>query len=319
MSRPSLTVALLTPDDFATIRKTVSHIAGQSIAGEIELLILASKPGNLRLDTGATSTFHAVKVVGVDFDAGTGPARATAVREASAPVIVFGEDHCFPQAGWAAALLRAHGGPWAAVGPVVRNANPEALVSWADLLMGYGPWLAPGRSMERDHLPGHNSSYKVDALLTLGDDLPALMESETALQWRLRSLGHRLFQESDAQVAHTNFDRWRTWIPVSFHAGRVFAATRSLAWSLPRRWAFAAATPLVPAVRMWRHIRQAVDAGLPAGLVVRIAPILAIGLIVDGAAQFAGCITGAGQSRATLVQWDFHRNVPRARPRAVHS
>ena len=313
MSLPSLTVALLTPDEFATIRKTVSRVAVQSIAGDIELLVLAPNPEGLRLETDATSAFHSIKIVEVDLTKGTGPARAAAVREASAPIVVFGEDHCFPAAGWAEALFHAHAGVWTAVGPVVRNANPATLLSWADLLMGYGPWLAPGRSIERDHLPGHNSSYKVEALLNLADDLPDLMESETALQWRLRSLGHRLCQESRAQVAHTNFDSWRTWIPVIFHAGRVFAATRSLEWSRAHRWAFAAGTPLVPFVRMWRHLRQAIDAGWPAGLIARVAPVLAIGLIVDGAGQFVGCMTGPGKSRAILVQWDFHRNVQRER------
>ena len=34
------------------------------------------------------------------------------------------EDHCFPADGWAEALVAAHQGPWAAVGPAFLNANP---------------------------------------------------------------------------------------------------------------------------------------------------------------------------------------------------
>jgi len=309
---PSLTVAILTPDDFSTIRGTVSRVASQSIARDIELLVLASSAPEVIPDRDLADRFHSVRVVQADLDPGTGHARAMAARVASSSVIVFAEDHCFPQPGWAEALLSAHRESWAAVGPVVHNANPGTLVSWADLLMGYGPWLAPGRSAERDHLPGHNSSYKVAVLLGLGEDLPSLMEAETALQWRLASRGHRLYQEASAQVAHTNFDNWRTWIPVTFHAGRVFAATRAIEWSAPRRFAFAAATPLVPFVRLWRHLRQAVEAGLPRALIARVTPVLTVGLIVDGAGQFIGCLTGAGHSRAILVKWDFHRNSPRS-------
>lgn len=317
MTGPLLTAALLTPDDFQTIRKTVSCFASQSVVANIELLVLAPDPARVRFEPADVQAFHSVRVIDADLSLDTGHARATAVREASAPIIVFGEDHCFPEPGWAAALLAAHEGPWTAVGPVVRNANPGTLVSWADLLKGYGPWLAPGKSGELDHLPGHNSSYKVSALLPLGDDLGPLMEMETTLHWRLRAGGSRLFQEAKAQVAHTNFEKWGTWIPVSYHAGRVFAATRARSWSFPKRLAFAVATPLVPLVRMWRHMRQAIVAGLPGGLIVRVAPVLLIGLILDGVGQLVGCLGGPGNSSATLVQWDFHRNAPRDRTQMI--
>ena len=308
---PALTVALLTPNDFSAIQRTVSLIAAQDVAPAIELLILAPDPHSLQLQQNVVRDFHSVRVVKTGFSIGSGAARASAIREASAPVVAFGEDHCFPDAGWAAALLNAHKGPWTAVGPVMRNANPASLASWAGFLMGYGPWLAPGLSRERDHLPGHNTSYKREALLQLNGDLAALMEAETLLQWRLRAEGHRLYQESRACVAHTNFERWRTLLYVSFHAGRVFAATRSLDWSLARRWAFALATPLVPAVRLLRHLGQAASAGLPKGLIARVAPALVLSLLVDAAGQCLGCLAGAGNSRRTLVDWEFYRNEPR--------
>jgi hypothetical protein len=313
MSSPALTVALLTPDNFATIARTAACVAEQSVAAQIELLILAADPSSVSVDQATRERVHSVRVVPAHMKHGTGSTRANAVRLATAPIIVFGEDHCFPQAGWAEALLRAHGDSWAAVGPVVLNANPESLVSWADYLVGYGPWLAPGRTMERDHLPGHNSSYKVDALRPLGAELDELMEAESTLHWRLRSMGRRLLQESNARVAHTNFSNWRTWLPVVFHAGRVFAATRARTWPAARRGAFAIASPLVPFVRFSRHIRQGAQAGLGVGLLGRVAPVLFAGLVVDGLGQLVGCVAGSGQSQSTLVDTDFHRNVPRVR------
>ena len=308
---PALTFVLFTPDNFETVRKTVSHVARDSGAGSVELLIGCAEPEALHIDAAAVAGLHSVRAIRCDMISGSGKARALAVQEARAPVVAFGEDHCFPQPGWTNALLRSHRESYAAVGPVVMNANPEGLVSWADLLMGYGPWLAPGGSKEMDHLAGHNSSYKRDALLPLADELPMFMEAESTLHWRLRKEGHRLFQQSDARVAHTNFARWGTWLPVSYHAGRVFAAVRASEWSVGRRIAFAIGSPFIPLVRLVRHIRQAVAAGLPTGLIVRIAPVLLVGLTVNAAGQGVGCVLGAGRSQATLVQWDFHRNAPR--------
>lgn len=308
---PLLSVALLAQEAFATIARTVSHLAAQSEAPHIELLILAAKPDALHIDTNAVRAFHSVRVLPTSLERGSGAARALAVREAAAPVVVFAEDHCFPEVGWAGALLKAHEGPWAAVGPVVSNANPTTTVSWADYLMGYGPWITPGRSGEREHLPGHNSSYKRAPLLPFGEELEALIEAETALQWRLRERGHRLYQEAGARTAHTNFEHWGTWLHVTFHAGRVFAATRAMSWSPLRRVAFAAASPLVPLVRLRRHLGQAIGARWPLSRTLRVAPTLLIGLIVDAAGQCAGSLAGAGRSRAILVDWDFQRNVPR--------
>ena len=197
------------------------------------------------------------------------------------------------------------------MGPVVENANPTGLVSWADLLMGYGPWLAPGTSGERDHLPGHNSSYKRDILLALDGDLPMLMEAESTLHWRLRREGHRMFQQAEARVAHTNFEDWGTWFSVSFHAGRVFAAVRSANWTKGKRIAFVMGSPLIPFLRLTRHLRQANAAGLPGRLVMQVAPVLLIGLFISATGEAIGSVFGSGVSRATLVEWDFHRNAPR--------
>lgn len=308
---PAMTFALLTQDGFATIARTVSRVAAQDEAGVIELLVVTDKPENVRPAPEAIAAFHSFRVVSANMENGSGRARSEAVRQASAPIIAFGEDHCFPDVGWAAALIDAHRGDWAAVGPVVTNANPTTIVSWADLLMGYGDWLAPGFSGTRPHLPGHNSSYKRKPLLDVGEELPELIEAESPLQWRLREQGYELYQESQARAAHTNFERWGVWLHVLFHAGRVFAATRSLSWSLPHRVLFAAAAPLIPLVRFQRHIRQAFRARWRVPFVARVAPVLMVGLAVDAVGQFMGVLFGAGRSRAELVDWEFRRNEPR--------
>lgn len=312
-SVPALTAVLLTPDEFATIAQTVSHIVNQSRAHEIELLIVAAEPTTIRVPDEVGQSLHSVRVIQGTYGTGSGSARAAAVQAAAAGVVAFAEDHCFPQDGWADALIKGHSsGSAAAVGPEVHNANPKNLVSWSDLLMGYGPWIAPQRSGPRAHLPGHNTSYKRDTLLALGADLPWLMEAETPLQWRLRAQGHELLLEASARVSHTNFDDMKTWLIVSFHAGRVFAATRVARWGVARRLAFFVASPLIPLVRLVRHTGQARRAGWSSGRVARLAPVLLLGLAADGIGQAIGLVAGPGSSPAALVEWEFHRNERRA-------
>lgn len=305
---PALTVVSITPDRYDTVRRTLRHVRAQTARDEIELLLIAPSRDTLEADESELAEFRWVKIVEVGPLGATGEVRARAVREASAPIVVFTEDHCFPEPEWAAALLARHAGPWAAVGPVLRNANPDTMVSWADLFIAYGPWLAPGVAGPKDHLPGHNSSYKVSVLLEYGDRLAQLMEAESVLQWDLRRCGHQLFLEPAARAAHTNFAHWATFRPVQVMNGRVFADMRRRDWSMPKRVAFAAASPLIPAVRFVRAVRDAHRAGIPVSLLARATPALAAGLLLDGVGQMLGYAFGAGDSlRVDLVCFESHR------------
>ncbi len=306
-SAPRLSVVLLTVDNFESIRTTVEHLAAQSIASELELVLCAPSEEELALDAPAVSGLHSVQVVETGKVAVAGPTRARAARAARAPIVAYGEDHCYPDPGWAAALLRAHEEPHAAVGPAMRNANPDSIVSWADLLQEYGPWIAPGRRGVVNLLQGHNSSYKRDILLAYGPRLDTLMEAETVLFWDLRSQGHTLFFETEATAAHVNFSRWSVWLPMQWHLGRVFAHTRALDWPLLKRVAFALACPLLPALRLTRIIASARRSRLPGKLVARVVPPLILALTLEAVAQAAGTLFGPGSSLPKLTALEFHR------------
>lgn len=303
---PAISVILPTWDTFDAVRTTIEHLGRQTIAAQIELLICAPGADRFEVDADAVRPLHSVRVLEAGDLSATGPARAAAIRAASADVIAFTEDHSFPEPQWAEALLRAHEEPHAAVAPAVKNANP-GLVSWADLLLGYGRWVAPGRRGTMDLLPGHNISYKRAPLLEYGDELDSLMEAETVMLWDLRRRGHTLLLEPAAVTAHTNFSRLGVWLDTQWHLGRVFAATRAKSWPVPRRLVFAAASPLVPFVRSYHTVRYGLRNGLPVSRLVAVMPVLALGLIADFVAQATGTMVGAGGSTARLAAYEFHR------------
>src|SRR5262245_35469354 len=162
---PDLSVILLTPDNFESIRRTISCLLLQTAKDRMEIVIVAPSAKALNPDASLLQQFEKHNVVEIGRIESIGSAYAAGVRQASSAVIALSEEHSFPQKGWAEALLLAHKGPWAAVGPVIGNANPENLISWADLYIGYGGWLEPIEEGIVNHLPGHNSSYKRDLLL----------------------------------------------------------------------------------------------------------------------------------------------------------
>jgi hypothetical protein len=304
---PAMSVILPTPSDFTSIAATVRHLRRQTIASQLELVIVAMGRDDFVVDEAACREFWGTQVAR-SADSLHGEASATGVRAARGAVVVFAEDHCFPEPEWAAALLGGYANEMvAAVGPVFRNANPGTLVSWCDFIIGYGPWTDPRTAGDQPFLAGHNSSYRRDILLALGPRLGERLESETALHMELRARGWRLVVEPRARSAHTNFGRLDVWMPVQFHCGRVFAAARARQWSWAKRALYAGASPLIPCVRLLRALRHLRRAEPPHPTAARVAALLALGLAADGAGQLVGYLAGGGASPSYLTGFEFRR------------
>jgi Glycosyl transferase family 2 len=306
---PAMSVILITPDRYQSLRKTIRHLRAQAMHDRMEIVIVTPSADSLEADERELREFSQFRVVEVGPITSVGPAYAAGIRQASAPVVVLGEDHSFPEPGWAEALLRAHEQPWAVVGPVVRNANPGSRMSWADFFLGYGPWQEPTPAGEMEHLPGHNSSYKRDILLRYDALLDSMMEAESVLHWDLRRNGYRLYLEPAAKTAHVNFTLFSSWVQALFESGRKFAAFRTSneRWSRTRRLLFSAAAPLIPLVRLRRIVADLRRPGRPDHLLPGVAPLLLLGLAVDAAGQMMGCALGIGASREQPLCFEFHR------------
>jgi hypothetical protein len=300
-----LSVIMLTPDSGATLLRTIRALAAQTARRRLELVFVIPAAGQLQVDPRDLSAFGSCQVVEIGAMTSTAAARAAGVRAARAPVVAFAEDHSFPMAGWAEALIDAHRGPWTGVGPVMHNANPDTATSWANLLVDYAPWVDPIPFGEYDHIPGHNSSYKRNALLAFGDALQDVLEAESVLQWDLRGRGHRFAIEPSARTRHENFAKPGASVALRFHSGRLFAANRAREWSVGRRAFYACAAPLIPAVRMARTIGVLRRIQLPASL--RLLSLLALLFLVDGFGELLGYASGSGGSMRRLTDMEFHR------------
>jgi len=303
---PRMSVVIVTTDTFAAIRRTVECLARQTARSVLELVVVSPSLARLDADAALLAAFGRVVRVEVGSIGSIGPANAEGVRRATAPVVALAEDHAFPDPDWAERLIAAHDGPWAAVGPSVCNANPRSAVSRADLLIGYGPWLAPAEAREMPFLPGHNTSYKREDLLRFGERLGAMLDAETLLHWELRANGQRLWLEPAARIAHANFSLWRAWLPAQYHYGRLFAGLRTGGMSRWRRIVYIVGSPLIPAVRLartWREARSRPGHRAPWSCL----HALVAGLAMDGMGQMAGYALGTGRAADLVARYEFHR------------
>lgn len=305
-SEIAMSVIMVSPDSFETIRTTATALRRQSAADRLEVIVVGPKSVENDLDQEVFADFASWKFLACDRTDSSSEMRVAGIGVASAPVVALTEDHCFPAKGWAEALIARHAEPWAGVGALFTNANPGSTVSWANFVIEYGDWIDPGRGGEIHHIGGHNSSYKKDLLLAYGDQLPEILEAESAMQWDLAAHGQRFYLEPRARMVHLNFARFGPSIKLRYNGGRLFAANRSRDWGFGKRLLFTVASPLIPLVRTWRSTRTLVRSGR-SDLLLRVLPILMVLLAFDGLGEMVGYASGAGNSMRWLTGIEFHR------------
>jgi hypothetical protein len=234
-----------------------------------------------------------------------GKAKAAGVRAAKAPLVAFLEDHSVADPGWAEALVKAYArAPFAAVGPVVLNANPTSRASWGCFLVYYGMYMHAQLAEEAEHLPGNQSSYRTGVLLDYGSRLPEMLQAEITLHAELRARGMTLHQEPEAKVFHLNYSSLAPATQEYYLASRVFASQRRRRWSVTRRLLYACGSPLLPLIRLTRILAQARESGLGARVTAgALAPALLI-LCAGAAGEFLGYSMGAGGATAALMRFE---------------
>jgi hypothetical protein len=309
-SGASLSAVVVIPDVYETLKKTMGYLKAQTAADKIEIVFVGPSNQRESIDLSDLANFHSWQFIGIPSVINIARSYCVGIRSARSPIVILAEDHAFPEAHWAELLIKDHEEDWAVVGPSMRNANPESLVSRADFYQAYGAWAYPTKRRAMESLPAHNSSYKRSILMQFDNQLEDFMEAEYLLHRLLRSKGYKLLLEGGTYTAHVNFvstfSSWSYWFTKRFYAGRQYASTWSRSWTLARRIMFVLATPLIPFIRLWRILRPVCRLEKPVNWLL-IIPIMLSGLIAESCGHMFGYIGGAGDWLGNLPRYEFHR------------
>ena len=306
---PEMSVLIVTPDNYQTIRKTLRHLRAQTISDRLEIIIVAPSIEGLGLIESEVAGFHGLSVVSVGRITRVADAKAAGLHKATALFIAFAEDHCYPEPEWAARLVAAHRKGWAAVGPAMCNANPRTMISWAGLLLNYGCCLDTVGASASKHLPWHNISYRRELLLNYGHDLAAMLAVEGVLLDDLAAKGHGLYFEAAARTSHLNISLLSSWISHTFWGGRLFGAIRARKkkWSVWRRLLYIFGGPLIPMIRLWRTLPKIYLTGRQRELMPRILPAMLAGLIPHAIGEVMGYALGLGNAEQHYSFYEMKR------------
>ena len=306
-STPALSVVVITPDRFDTVRRTCHCLAAQTIASQLELVLCVPEARELEPEVDILARIGKVTLVETGECRVVAEVKALATRRASAPYIAFIEEHAFPHRHYAERLLEALEQGYAAVGPLMVNANPKLAASWANFVIEYGPWAGWNEARSPAHLPGNNGSYRRDALLSFGGQLEAMLDAESLLHWELGKRGERLWQATDAKVFHVNITAFEPFWKVHFHYSRMFASARAARWPIWKRLIYTGGAGLIPLIRLKRHWADIWRVTPSTARGAAFWGLLALGLASAAAGESAGYLIGVGKSREHIYWLEFHR------------
>jgi hypothetical protein len=296
---------VLATDTTATVRGVLAHLARQTRAEAIELVLVAS--GEV-VAAELPAGLGAVRVERAPAPFSLSTARAAGVRAAAAPVIFLGETHTFPEPEMVERLLAAFAEGWDGVVPAILNANPGNGRSWAGYLLDYGRWHARRAAGPVDDPLVYNAAYRRDLLLALGDGLAdALSAIDHDLHRALAAAGRRARFEPAARIRHLNVSRRGALVRERLLCGLRFGRFRAGRWSWPRRIVYAAASPLVPFVLLARARRE-IAAALAGGEAPWTTPFwLLVALVVRAAGEGLGYLGAGAHAEEEETEIEVHR------------
>ncbi len=254
---PKMSVVIVGRDGMPSLAGILTCLSQQTIAASLEMIaVLPAQAFSADAMARWAGVFHTVRAVKAAEIDNRGRAAAAGVRVASAPILAFSENHCYPVDDWAEQLCAGYSDDCVGVAPVVLNANPNSELSWASYGGGYAVFAARDVPEDIDEMPLHNTSYRRSAVVSFDNELEDLMEHEGKLQRRLLSAGGRFRLQAAAKTRHINEATWVLVLGLSFFNGWRYGGNRGLPpW---KRGVYAALFPLL-SINITRETMRRLD------------------------------------------------------------
>src|SRR5829696_7788912 len=244
---PDLSVVIASVNGWDVLGPTLRALDAQPERPFMEIIVVEALGGEVRERLRA----HEPAVEVIEADRRPIPKlRHLGVCAARGKVVAILEDHGRVADDWAASLLEAHRGPWAAVGGAVENGR-RGLVNWAVYFCEYTPYMKPVPEGVASDLPGNNIAYKRPHLMRHADVL-ARGKWESWINDGLRADGVQLASTNAAVVHHIKPFRLGYFVVQRFHFARSYAGMRRVDQTTVRRLLYGVGSMVLPALLMAR-------------------------------------------------------------------
>jgi glycosyltransferase involved in cell wall biosynthesis len=281
-------IVVASHDARATVADCLESIRRQA-GGEAELLVVDNSTDGtadvLRERFPEVSVMHLPPSALIPelWSAGIGASHGDAVAITTA--------HCVPNERWMAAMLDALAGPAAGVGGAIDNDPDGSTVDWAVYFCRYAAYMPPVREGFVAEIAGDNAAYKRRAI----DACAGAWRDgfwEAAVHAELRRAGERLWLSSAALVCHKRSFGFAGFLRQRFAHGMRYGRDRGRELGVAQRSLRALGSPLVPAVLLFRIVRQVRRKRRHGKELVRALPCLLAFLAAWASGELIGTLRG---------------------------
>lgn len=297
----TLSVVIAYQGEGSSTLDCLASLANQNWDGALEVILVGSSPETTRV---IEKRFPEVTVVETPDLLLTPKLWALGAQRASGDVIAFTTSDFIPDERWASEQMREHQTGCAAVGGAIENALPASLVQWAVYFCRYSGFMLPFSARQVEQVAGDNASYKRWVLEEYAD----LVKDgfwENVVNARLCREGHALALSPQVRVEHRSSFSVRAFSEQRFHHGRMLGAQRAAAFPLAKRVAYAALSPLIPALFFRKIAGQVFEKKRNRWALAMAAPVILWFLAFWSAGEFLGYVLGYPSSGAASRDRDL--------------
>jgi len=213
------------------------------------------------------------------------------MRKARAPLIALIEDVGRPDSNWAAALVREHAQPYAAIGGAMENGIDRPL-NWAVYFGDFGRYQNPVLRGPSAYVSDANVCYKREALERVAGAW-ADTYSESRVHAALVGRGEVIALSPEVIVNQHRLGLHLGPALVERYVwGRSYAAVRVERVSTPRRVVFAVLCPLLPFVLLLRQWGNVMRTKRNQGAFLKALPLTFLLDVGWSWGEFMGYVTG---------------------------
>lgn len=291
LGTPDLSVVVASVNGWEVLEPTLRALDAQAERGIMEIIVVDAVGGAVRDHLRARQP--SVELI----EAERKPIpmlRHLGVCRARGKVVAILEDHGRVAPSWAASILEAHKGHWAAVGGAVENGK-GGLVNWAVYFCEYTPYMQPVPEGEAGDLPGNNISYKRPHLMRHAQVL-ADGKWESWINDQLRADGVPLASTNTIVVHHIKSFRAGYFANQRFHFARSFAGMRRVDQPPWKRLVYGVGSLVLPALLLARVTATVLRKRRHVGQFVLAFPLVAFFLSVGAVGEMIGYLKGPGSS-----------------------
>lgn len=306
---PIFSACMVSPDRPEVQAWTVNHMRNQSIADQMEVILICQEPGD---DPEAfakefLSGFRCWKIIQCEKTSSLADQHALAIEHATSPLVGLGEDHCQPDVFWAEELVKAYAEDEkiAGVSPEVCYANRNI---WAmgSQLIDYTPWTGPAKAGDLKMVSTTNATYRRDLLIEIyGDKMPDMIRRGGHINEDMLGRGYRFVMHPASKCYHKNISRFGQFFALRFTIGRYNVVTEMGDAGLGKRLLIGLFSPLISLKRLAVLHKKLLFRGYPLGPKLSLG--MTVGLVIDGWGRMLGAFCGKGTSLTDIYQLEFKR------------